>query len=304
MSNDLRETERSNPRSRELDLLTSRQIVELINSEDATVAAAVRTQRDAIATCIDAVEDALRRGARLIYIGAGTSGRLGVLDASEIPPTFGEPPDRVVGIIAGGERALRNPIEGAEDKPDAARADLMEIRVHSGDIVVGIAASANTPYVRAGLRYARDLGCRTALVCCATPSAPILAATEILIHVDTGPEVVTGSTRMKAGTATKMVLNMISTGAMIRTGKTYRNLMVDLMATNDKLVDRSERIVMEVCKTGREEARAAIAAAEGSVKLAIVMYDAKVDIATARKLLERKEGFVRGVIGPFPLGKE
>lgn len=300
MSHASRETEQSNPRSVDLDLSTPLQIVDMINAEDQTVAAAVHAQRLPIAEAIKTAYDSLRLGWRVIYLGAGTSGRLGVLDASEIPPTFGEKPGRFVGLIAGGERALRNPIEGAEDRPDGARIDLVEAKMETGDFVVGIAASANTPYVRAGLEFARSIGCRTALICCATPSEDMRKVVDILIHVETGPEVLTGSTRMKAGTATKLVLNTISTGAMVRLGKTYRNLMVDLMATNKKLIDRSERIFMEVCKTDRETARAAIDAAEGSVKVAIVMHDKKVTKERARILLEIKEGFVREIIGPLP----
>lgn len=301
MSHPLRETELPNPRTVDLDLATPLQIADLINAEDQTVAAAVHAQRAPIAAAIAVAEYALRHGRRVIYIGAGTSGRLGVLDASEIPPTFGEEPGRFVGLIAGGERALRNPIEGAEDRPDVGRQDLVEVQIELGDFVIGIAASGNTPYVRAALEFARGMGCPTALICCATPMEEMRKTAEILIHVDTGPEVLTGSTRMKAGTATKLVLNMISTGAMVRMGKTYRNLMVDLMATNTKLVDRSERIFMEVCKTDRATARAAIDHAAGSVKVAIVMHEKQVTRERALTLLDIKAGFVREIIGPLPV---
>jgi N-acetylmuramic acid 6-phosphate etherase len=297
----LRETELPNPRTVDLDLATPLQIVDLINTEDQTVAAAVHAQREPIAAAVTAAARALRSGRRVIYIGAGTSGRLGVLDASEIPPTFGEEPGRFVGLIAGGERALRHPIEGAEDRPDGGRHDLVDARIEVGDFVVGVAASGNTPYVRAALEFARGVGCPTALICCATPMEEVRRAVDILIHVETGPEVLTGSTRMKAGTATKLVLNTISTGAMVRMGKTYRNLMVDLMATNSKLVDRAERIFMEVCRTDRATARSAIDYAEGSVKLAIVMYEKRVTREQALMLLDIKDGFVREIIGPMPL---
>jgi N-acetylmuramic acid 6-phosphate etherase len=300
VSHPLRETEEQNPRTLDLDLATPLEIVDMINAEDRTVADAVHAEREHIAAAIEAAVESLRMRRRVIYIGAGTSGRLGVLDASEIPPTFGEAPGRFVGVIAGGERALRNPIEGAEDRPDGARTDLVEIQIQPGDFLVGIAASGNTPYVRAALDMAGMAGCRTALICCATPSEDMRKVVEIVIHVRTGPEVLTGSTRMKAGTATKLVLNAISTGAMVRMGKTYRNLMVDLMATNTKLVDRSERIFMQVCKTDRRTARAAIDAAGGSVKLAIVMHEKQVPIERARILLEIKSGFVREVVGPMP----
>jgi N-acetylmuramic acid 6-phosphate etherase len=300
VSQDLRETEHSNPATVDLDLANALRIVDLISAQDRTVADAVAKRRAEIAQMIDTVEYALRNGRRLIYLGAGTSGRLGVLDASEIPPTFGEEPGRVVGVIAGGDRALREAVEGAEDRPDEGRGDLVRVQLEGGDVVIGIAASGNTPYVRAGLQFARSIGARTALVCCATPGEPMRKAAEVIIHIETGPEVITGSTRMKAGTATKMVLNMITTGAMVRCGKTYRNLMVDLTATNVKLVDRSERIFMEVCKTDRETARAMIDQAGGSVKLAIVMHARGVEEAEAREMLEHKLGFVRGVVGPYP----
>ncbi len=297
----LRETELPNPRTVDLDLVTPVEIVDMINAEDQTVAAAVHAQREQIAAAIETAEFALRSDRRVIYMGAGTSGRLGVLDASEIPPTFGERPGRFIGLIAGGDRALRLPIEGAEDQPDGGRLALVEVQVQQGDFVIGIAASGSTPYVRAALDFAKSVGARTALLCCATPPQDMRRSAEIVIHVDTGPEVLTGSTRMKAGTATKLVLNMISTGAMVRMGKTYRNLMVDLMATNRKLVDRSERIFMEVCKTDRETARAAIDAAGGSVKVAIVMHEKQVTRERALTMLEIKRGFVREIIGPIPV---
>jgi N-acetylmuramic acid 6-phosphate etherase len=223
-----------------------------------------------------------------------------VLDASEIPPTFGAPPNLVQGIIAGGAAALTRSQEGAEDRPEGARDDLDQAGVHAGDLVIGIAASGTTPYVRAALQHARTLGARTVIVACSPPPADTLAAADIAIVVLTGPEVVTGSTRMKAGTATKLVLNTITTGAMIRLGKTYGNLMVDLQASNAKLRDRAERIVCEVCGVSADEARDLLRGADGSVKLAIVMKKLNVSAADARAALEREGGVIRRVVKGAP----
>ena len=294
-------TERRNPKTAEIDLAGALEIVDLINAEDLTVAAAVHAQREAIARALSTAEQVLRSGGRLFYAGAGTSGRLGVLDASEIPPTFGAPPELVQGIIAGGAAALTRSQEGAEDRPEGARDDLDSAGVRAGDFVIGIAASGTTPYVRAALQHAKKLGARTAIVACSPPPADTLVAADIAIVVLTGPEVVTGSTRMKAGTATKLVLNTITTGAMIRLGKTYGNLMVDLQASNAKLRDRAERIVCEVCGVTADEARALLHAADGSVKLAIVMHKLGIDAAGAREALEKEGGVIRRVVkGPPP----
>lgn len=297
-------TERRNPKSTEIDLASALEIVDLINAEDATVAAAVHAQRESIAAAVSAAENAIRAGGRLFYAGAGTSGRLGVLDASEIPPTFGASPELVQGIIAGGNAALTRSQEGAEDRPDGARDDLDQAGVRAGDFVVGIAASGRTPYVRAALMHAKILGARTAIIACSPPPADTLAAADISIVVLTGPEVVTGSTRMKAGTATKLVLNTITTGAMIRLGKTYGNLMVDLQASNAKLRDRAERIVCEVCAVTASEARDLLRAADGSVKLAIVMNKLNVNAAGARAALEKESGVIRRIVKepPPPVG--
>ena len=300
MTRDPRITEQRNPRTADIDLASPVEIVDLINAEDALVAAAVRGQREPIARAIEAAERALRAGGRLFYVGAGTSGRLGVLDASEIPPTFGAPPELVQGIIAGGAAALTRSQEGAEDRPSGARDDLAAAGVRAGDFVVGIAASGTTPYVRAALEHAKAAGAATAIVACSPPPAGMLASADIAIVVVTGPEVVTGSTRMKAGTATKLVLNTISTGAMIRLGKTYGNLMVDLRATNDKLTDRSERIVCEVCGVERVEARSLLQRAAGSVKVAIVMRDRGLSAADARREIDAAGGVIRRVVGEAP----
>lgn len=294
-------TERRNPKTANIDLASALEIVDLINAEDHTVAAAVHAQREAIAAAVSDAEQTIREGGRLFYTGAGTSGRLGVLDASEIPPTFGAPPDMVQGIIAGGNAALTRSQEGAEDRPEGARDDLDQAGVRAGDLVIGIAASGTTPYVRAALIHAKKLGARTAIVACSPPSGDTLAAADTAIVVLTGPEVVTGSTRMKAGTATKLVLNTITTGAMIRLGKTYGNLMVDLQASNAKLRDRAERIVCEVCGVTAEDARDLLRAADGSVKLAIVMGKLNVNASNARAALEKEGGVIRRVVkGPPP----
>jgi N-acetylmuramic acid 6-phosphate etherase len=293
-------TERRNPKTAAIDLADPLEIVDLINAEDRTVADAVHAQREPIAAALSAAEQVLRSGGRLFYAGAGTSGRLGVLDASEIPPTFGAPPDLVQGIIAGGAAALTRSQEGAEDRPEGARDDLDQAGVRAGDFVIGIAASGTTPYVRAALQHAKKIGARTAIVACSPPPAETLAAADIAIVVLTGPEVVTGSTRMKAGTATKLVLNTITTGAMIRLGKTYGNLMVDLQATNTKLRDRAERIVSEVCGVTADEARELLRGAEGSVKLAIVMKKLNLSAADARAALAKEGGVIRRVVKGAP----
>ena len=269
-------------------------------AEDRTVPDAVASQRERIAEAIATAEAVFRAGGRLFYVGAGTSGRLGVLDASECPPTFGTPPEMVQGIIAGGPAALTSAQEGAEDRLDAAREDLDARGVRAGDFVVGIAASGTTPYVRVALEHAKSLGARTAIVACSPPPANTLAAAEIAIVAITGPEVVTGSTRLKAGTATKLILNMITTGAMIRLGKTFGNLMVDLRATNDKLTDRSQRIVAEVCRVDREQARALLTAAGGRVKLAIVMHALGVSRDEAERRLAEAGGVIRRVVPAAP----
>jgi N-acetylmuramic acid 6-phosphate etherase len=297
---DSRRTEQRNPSTARIDVASSREIVDLLNAEDRTVPEAVARCREAIARAIDLAVAAFRRGGRLIYVGAGTSGRLGVLDASECPPTFGTPPEMVIGVIAGGAAALVRSAEGAEDDVQAGTAAMDTHGVTAADLVVGIAASGTTPYVHAALSRAQAIGAATALVSCAEPPAPLRAACDVVVVPDVGPEAITGSTRMKAGTATKLVLNTISTGAMVGLGKVYGNLMVDLMASSDKLVDRGERIVMECTGVDRAAARAAIHAAGGSVKLAIVMSRAGVDAERARALLDGADGLVRRVIGDPP----
>jgi N-acetylmuramic acid 6-phosphate etherase len=297
---DPRVTERRNPRSAEIDLASPLGIVDLMASEDRSVAEAVATQREAIAKAIELAESAFRAGNRLFYAGAGTSGRLGVLDASECPPTFGTDPTMVQGIIAGGVAALTRSQEGAEDRPDGARADLTAAGVRAGDLLIGIAASGTTPYVRAAIEHARQLGAKTGILACSPPPDELLSIVDVAILPITGPEVLTGSTRLKAGTATKMVLNMITTGAMIRLGKAYGNLMVDLQATNVKLRDRSERLVVTVCEVSREEAKSLLERAGGSVKRAIVMQRLGLSAADADKKLAEAGGVIRRAIGAPP----
>jgi N-acetylmuramic acid 6-phosphate etherase len=297
---DPRLTERRNPRTADIDLASPLEIVDLINNEDRTVPEAVASQREAIALAVERAEQTFRNGGRLFYVGAGTSGRLGVLDASECPPTYGTDPEMVQGIIAGGHKALTRSQEGAEDRIEGAVEDLQQHGVRSGDFVVGIAASGTTPYVRRALTYARSIGASTALVACSPPPQDALDVADIVILPLTGPEVVTGSTRMKAGTATKLVLNTITTGAMIRLGKTFGNLMVDLRATNVKLKDRSERILMEVCEVTREGARALLAQSGGIVKTAIVMHYLGVSREEADEELARNGGVIRRVLNRAP----
>jgi N-acetylmuramic acid 6-phosphate etherase len=297
---DARLTERRNPRSATIDTASSLEIVDLIGAEDAGVPAAVARARVEIARAIDLVEAAFRAGGRMIYVGAGTSGRLGVLDAAECPPTFGTPPEMVLGVIAGGYPALVRSVEGAEDDVNAGLGEMDARRVGPDDVVAGIAASGTTPFVRAALSRAQTLGARSVLVTCADPPALLQETCDVCIVVKVGPEVVTGSTRMKAGSATKLVLNTLTTGAMIRIGKTYGNLMVDLRAWNDKLIDRSQRIVMETTGLPRDEARAVLDAAGGRVKTAIVMARRGVSGDEADRLLGEHQGRLRTIVGDPP----
>jgi N-acetylmuramic acid 6-phosphate etherase len=297
---DPRITERRNPRTANIDLATSLEIVDLMNAEDRTVADAVATQREKIAELISLTEDAFRRDGRLFYVGAGTSGRLGILDASECPPTFGSDPEMVQGIIAGGFPAILRAQEGAEDSPPGGAAAMDEHNVGERDVVVGIAASGTTPFVHGAIERARGRNARTAIIACTPVSEKLLAHVDVAVIAIVGPEVVTGSTRLKAGTATKMILNMITTGAMIRIGKTYGNLMVDLKATTAKLRDRSERIGAEVCGVTREEAGALLAAADKRVKTAIVMQKLGVDREAAERALIAGGGVIRRVVPDAP----
>lgn len=289
-------TEGVNESSQEIDRKSAAEIVRLIHQEDIKVAEAVGEVADAIAEAIDRIAEAFRRRGRLIYLGAGTSGRLGVLDASECPPTFNSDPRLVVGLIAGGQDALTRAIEGAEDDFVGAVAQLRSIGLTPADVLVGIATSGRTPYVVGALHFARQVGATTVGVVCNSPSE-MDELVDILIAPIPGPEIISGSTRMKAGTATKMVLNMLSTGAMIRFGKTYGNLMVDLRATNSKLVLRSRRIVTRLTGLTEEQAETLLNQADGEVKTAIAMHHLDVDAGAARELLRLADGHLRKVIG-------
>ena len=297
---DPRLTEQRNPATEEIDLATPLDIVELLNREDRRVPEAVWAVRHDVAKAIELVEHAFRSGGRLLYVGAGTSGRLGVLDASECPPTFGTPASMVVGIIAGGATALVRSMEQAEDDFDAGGDAVEERQVAAHDVVLGIAASGTTPFVRGAIARGAARGATTILLSCSDPPRDVLVNADLVILPKVGPEALTGSTRLKAGTATKLVLNAITTGAMIRMGRAYGNLMVDLVATAEKLRDRGERIVMEVTGADRETARAAIAAAAGRVKLAIVMQRLGVPLEEAERRLEEAGGFVRRAVGAPP----
>ncbi|MDQ3557243.1 MAG: N-acetylmuramic acid 6-phosphate etherase [Gemmatimonadota bacterium] len=293
---DPRLTEQRNPASEGVDRLSPSEIVELISREDHKIAPAVARVRDQVARAVEMAEGALRSGGRVIYVGAGTSGRLGVLDASEMPPTYGTDPEQVQGVIAGGIAALTRSQEGAEDHPEDGAAAMDEREVDSRDFVLGIAASGTTPYVHGALRRARERGARTGFLLCTPPSDELRRSHDVVIAPLVGPEVVTGSTRMKAGTATKLVLNAITTGAMIRLGKVFGNLMVDLRVTNRKLQDRSERILAETLELERSEAAALLERAGGSVKTAMVMHLTGCDAERARERLGRAGGRLNEIL--------
>ena len=289
-------TETRNPDTMTLDQMSALELVTVMNREDHKVPEAIASALPQIASTVEVVEQAFRKGGRLFYLGAGTSGRLGVLDASECPPTFGVDPGMVVGLIAGGDRALRFPIEGAEDDRSLGKQDLVDHNLVPSDVVIGIAASGRTPYVLGALDYAHSIGCKTAAVACNLHSA-IGQAADIAIEVSVGPEVLTGSTRLKAGSAQKMILNMITTGAMVRTGKAYQNLMVDVVQSNEKLRTRAENIVMAATDVSREQARRTIDEANGKVKLAITMILTGKDAASAQALLDQPGGSVHNAPG-------
>ena len=294
---DDRITEQRNPRTETIDRLPALEIVRLINSEDAEVAAAVGRETKAIAKAVELAVAAFRNGGRLIYVGAGTSGRLGVLDAAEMPPTFGTDPEMVLGVIAGGYAALVRSQEGAEDHPENGARAMDDREVANNDLVIGIATSGTTPFVHGALNRARERGARTGFVLCTSPSQELLERHDVVIAPITGPEVITGSTRLKAGTATKMVLNTITTASMVRVGKVYGNLMVDLQVTCRKLQDRGERILMSTLGVGREAARTALDRADGHVKTALVMERMGLGVDDARARLERVDGVI-GALHP------
>lgn len=288
-------TESRNPRTMNLDEMSPLQLVSVMNQEDLHVVSAVKAVLPQVATAVQWAKEALEAGGRLIYFGAGTSGRLGVLDAVECPPTFGVSSDVVVGLIAGGERAFVRAVEGAEDDPELCKKELLAINLKESDLVVGLAASGRTPYVIGGLRYAKEIGCRTVAIACNKDSA-IGKEADLAIEPTPGPEVLTGSTRLKAGTAQKMILNMISTGSMVGIGKAYQNLMVDVQQTNNKLVIRAQNITMAATGCTRDEAAAALHEANGSAKVAIVMLLTKVSAKEAQNQLDAAQGHVRDAL--------
>lgn len=285
-------TETRNPETFELDKMSSLEIVEIMNREDRNVVQAVFKVLPEVAKVIDLCTESLNMGGRIIYIGAGTSGRLGLLDAVECPPTFGVSSDVVIGLLAGGQSAFIKAVEGAEDSRTAGKEDLQKINLTSRDMVIGLAASGRTPYVIYGLKYAGETGCSTAIIACNKESEMARAA-DIAIEPIVGPEVLTGSTRLKAGTAQKMILNMISTASMVGIGKVYQNLMVDVLQTNEKLMIRAQNIVMEATGCSREKAKAVLEKANGSAKTAIVAILLNCDVEMANKNLTRAKGHVR-----------
>ncbi len=288
-------TEGRNPASQNIDELSTEAMLRVINDEDKKVALAVEAIVPQIAQVVDAITAAFSNGGRLIYCGAGTSGRLGILDASECPPTFGTPRSQVVGLIAGGHTAILQAVENAEDNIEQGAQDLKDIDFNANDVLVGIAASGRTPYVLGALAYAKQQGAfSTALTC--NPNSPMSRAADVALTPVVGPEVVTGSSRMKAGTAQKLVLNMLTTGAMIRSGKVYGNLMVDVEATNQKLVQRQINIVKQATDCDDATAQQALNACQGHCKTAIVMVLAGLDASEAKALLKQNSGFIRNAL--------
>jgi N-acetylmuramic acid 6-phosphate etherase len=288
-------TEQRNPASAGIDRMSTAELLRVINAEDAKVPAAVEAVLPQIGEALDRIAGAMQAGARLFYTGAGTSGRLGVLDASECPPTFNVPPDLVTAFISGGDGALRRSVEGAEDSPEQGAKDLDAYGFQHGDVLVGIAASGRTPYVVGAMQRAQSLGGTVIALAC-TSGAEISKHADVAIEVLCGPEVITGSTRMKAGTATKLVLNMLSTGAMVKLGHVYGNLMVNVQQTNEKLRDRARRIVEQALEIAPEDARQFLVKASGEVKTAIAMRLLNVDAATARERLQAVNGNLRKAV--------
>ncbi|MEC9490164.1 MAG: N-acetylmuramic acid 6-phosphate etherase [Halanaerobiales bacterium] len=291
MNNDLDKlvTESINEKSKNIDRVDTEKIIKIINTEDKKVALAVAKEKENIAQAVDLITSALKNAGRLIYMGAGTSGRLGILDASECPPTYGVSSELVQGLIAGGEQAIRNSIENAEDSKEEAVKQLQKIKFSKNDFLVGIAASGSTPYVIGGLEYAKSREAKTAALSC-NPNSEIAKIADISIAPIVGPEVVTGSTRMKAGTAQKMVLNMLSTATMIKLGKVYKNYMVDLQVKNKKLAERAKNIIMEVSEVSYEKAEKYLEKTDYNVKLAIMMLNTGLDKKKAETELEKYEG--------------
>ena len=288
-------TETRNPNTMDLDQMTPLELVSVMNQEDLNVVVGVKEVLPQVAQAIEWAVSSLEAGGRIVYFGAGTSGRLGVLDAVECPPTFGVSPDVVVGLIAGGEKAFVRAVEGAEDSLELCEEEFKKIGLNKNDIAIGIAASGRTPYVIGGLRYARSLGCKTVAIAC-NKGSEVGKEAELAIEPSCGPEVLTGSTRLKSGTAQKMILNMISTGSMVGVGKAYQNLMVDVQQTNKKLVVRAQNITMAATGCTREEAAQALEQADGNAKLAIVMLLTQMPVDEAKAKLEAAHGHVRGAL--------
>ena len=284
-------SERPNPASEHIDAVSTEELLAIINAEDALVAKAVEREVPSIARALDAIEERYRRGGRLFYLGAGTSGRLGVLDASEIPPTFGESPNRIVGVIAGGAPALVRSAEGREDSEDSGADDLRAHQFSAADALVGIAASGRTPYVIGGLRYARELGAVTVALT-TNPEAAMLAHADYPVTPQVGPEVIAGSTRMKSGTAQKLVLNMLSTGLMVRMGRVLGNRMVNVRPSNEKLRIRAQRLIMEIAACDADQAQKALGEAD-DVRLAVLMIRFDCDLTQARRRLDQADGVLR-----------
>ena len=293
-------TEKQNPYSMEIDKLSTLEILELINKEDSLISSAVKKAIPDIEKVVEFAVTALKNGKRIIYIGAGTSGRLGILDASEIPPTFSAPREWFTGVIAGGDEAVFRSIESAEDIPKDAVRDLNAIGIKKGDVLIGIASSSTTPYVIAGLKYAKRISCRTIFLIC-NPNPVESENFDVIISVDLGPEIITGSTRMKAGTATKLILNMISTTTMIKMGKVYGNLMVDLRVVNEKLRDRGTRIIEKLTNLNYKEAGNVLRNSGGSVKTALIMVNKSCSKLEAEELINKFEGNLRQIIGDIPI---
>lgn len=294
---DSRLTEQRNPASQYIDELDALGIVDLINDQDRMIAAAVGRERESIACALALAERAFRRGGRLIYVGAGTSGRLGVLDASEMPPTYGTDPSMVRGVIAGGYEALVSAQEGAEDHPTDGAKAIEDLDVGEGDFVLGIATSGTTPYVHGAVARAQELGALVGFLMCTPPPPELVERLDVVIAPLVGPEVITGSTRMKAGTATKLVLNTITTGAMVRLGKVHGNLMIDLQVTCQKLQDRAERILQSVLEIDREKAASLLEDSEGHVKTALAMVRLNVGAEEARRRLDEAGGVIAHIVG-------
>ena len=288
-------TESRNPASANIDTVSTLDMLTIINNEDKKVAIAVEAILPHIAQAVDVIQQAFSKGGRLLYCGAGTSGRLGILDASECPPTFGSPAEQVMGLIAGGKPAILKAVENAEDNIQTGQQDLQKIQLTNKDIVVGIAASGRTPYVIGAMQYAKDQGCTVISLCCNNDSEMSHIA-DIKLDIIVGPEVVTGSSRMKAGTAQKMVLNMLTTGSMIKSGKVFGNLMVDVQATNEKLIERQKKIIMEATECSREIAEVALNESGNHCKTAIVMVLTGLDVNQARNSLKQHQGFIRQCI--------